>query len=219
MSSTKTSQVETVATVTMFDDEDNTSIVDEVSFRAKNTKRPSPGKRQRIRNKFQASTLKNNALDSFFDGRYLGLAEKTQTKFWTSPILLLEYAIVLIAMISKRYWLLQGTLLVASAFIAYIIYKWICFIIDDPKMKKCVVSFRWYLGFACRQAEATFKGGNARRMVEGGVLAWRGTAEAFLKWFFRQRSANVNRVMVQQHQTNMERLKQWQVGIKNSLKS
>lgn len=130
-----------------------------------------------------------------------------QTKFWKRPLLILQYAIILSSIVSRQLWILQGILGVWGLAIATVVYAWICYIIRDPQLLAAISSMRWYFGFAVRQAEATVQGGTGRRMVEGGVLAWRGTATSFLKWFLRQRSENVNRQMVQQHETNMERFK------------
>mmetsp|Transcript_3908 Transcript_3908/g.7207 ORF Transcript_3908/g.7207 Transcript_3908/m.7207 type:complete len:201 (+) Transcript_3908:180-782(+) len=134
-----------------------------------------------------------------------------QARFWKSPILIIQYAIVLVAVSSRHLWILQGILGVWALGIAHVVYAWICYIIRDPQLIAAISSMRWYFGFAMRQAEKTVTGGRGRRMVEGGFLAWRGTATSFTKWYYRQRSQNVNRQMILQHQRNMERLKQWQI--------
>ena len=132
-----------------------------------------------------------------------------------SPLLQLQYVIITVALVSRRLWVLQGTLLVMSAYMAYVVYTWICYILRDPQLHKCVASMRWYFGFAMRQAEKSVQGGKGRRMVEAGVLAWRGTTTSFLKWFIRQRSNHLNQVMIQQHQANVERLRRWQETIQS----
>lgn len=142
-----------------------------------------------------------------------------QTKFWKSPLMILQYTIILASIASRKLFVLQGILGVWSLAIAMVVYAWICYIIRDPQLLAAIASMRWYFGFAMRQAEKTVQGGRGRRMIEGGVLAWRGTATSFLKWFFRQRSQSVNRQMILQHQTNMERLKKWQENMKTSLRS
>lgn len=176
----------------------------------------SPRKRDALKGTFKRKRKDEPFAQSQFDARFLDLPEPEQTRFWTCPLLVVQYAIAFVALVSRQLWILQGILLVTLAFISYIIYQWIYYILNDPQLHKCAVSFRWYLGFACRQAERTIEGGNARRMVEAGVLAWRGTATSFLKWFYRQRSANINRVMIQQHEQYIERLKRFQTSLKKS---
>jgi len=171
----------------------------------------SPGKRQRIRNTLRKAKQKEDGAGTL-DARFLGerIPEK-QSHFWTRPIFMIQYFIITAALVSRRLWVLQGILLVLSALIAHILYEWIQYILRDPQLRNCVTSMRWYFGFAMRQAEATVKGGKGRRMVEAGVLAWRGTATSFLQWFFRQRSNYLNQILIQQHQSNMERLKRWSI--------
>lgn len=197
-------EVETTATMDITVDEK------QVSPSGINETKVSPGKRQRIKNTLRSLKSKKRTSGTY-DGRFYGEVDDKKMRFWTSPILILQYMIVVIAIVSQRLWVLQGILVILSAHIAYVVYSWILYIIRDPDLQKAIVSMRWYFGFACRQAEKTVQGKTGRRMLEGSVLAWRGTATAFMKWFFRQRSQNVNQVMIQQHQANMERLKQFRM--------
>lgn len=159
--------------------------------------------------------------DSFFDFRYYYLhndeRRESHTKFWTSPLLISQYLVVVAALISRRLWVLHGILLIVSAFITYVVLQWISYIIQDPDLQKALVSMRWYFGFATRQVQATCEGGRGRRMVEGGFLAWQqNISMPIWQWYYRQRSLNVNKIMIQQHQNNMERFRKWQSSIRNA---
>ena len=133
----------------------------------------------------QKRELNFNSKDDFrFYGQDISVP---QSRFWKSPILIIQYAIVLIAVASRHLWMLQGILGVWALGIATVIYAWMCYIVRDPQLLAALSSMRWYFGFAMKQAEKTVSGGRGRRMVEGGVLAWRGTATSFTKWYFRHR--------------------------------
>ena len=200
---TSTTKVETATTMDTIAVDDNAISL------------PTKAKKlQRLQIRTKNTRANNNNLQD----SYTFLGERIsdeETPFWTSPVLIVQYVIIIAAIVSRRLWVLQGILVVLGACIAIIVYNWVCYILKDPELNKAVASMRWYFGFAMRQAEATVKGGNARRMLEGGVLAWRGTAQSFLKWFYRQRSAHVNQVMLQQRQMNIDRLKQWQEKMKS----
>jgi hypothetical protein len=188
------------------------TAVDDNAISTPNTKKAKKLRRLQKTKKEE----KPKALDEA-ERSYTFLGERIseeETPFWTSPILIVQYVIILAAIVTRRLWVLQGILVVLSAGIASIVYNWICYIIKNPELNRAIMSMRWYFGFAMRQAEATVQGGTARRMFEGGVLAWRGSAESFLKWFYRQRVAHVNEVMTKQRQSNIDRLRKWQEAMK-----
>jgi len=170
------------------------------------SKKVSPRKRDRIRNTLRI-TKKVKPSDDTFDKRFLGESQAEQTKFWKSPLLILQYVIVAVAILSRRLWVLQGILFVLLACMAHVIYNWICHIISDPELHRAIASMRWYFGFAVQQAEATiYDAGKGRRFVEAGFLAGTHlTATSLWSWFYRQRLHNVNQTMIKQHQANMER--------------
>jgi uncharacterized membrane protein YqjE len=159
----------------------------------------SPKRKQRVT--FKRAEVR----PSIFESPLVDPDEKEQTRFWSRPMLIALAKIAIPALFLPRHmWLLQGIAFVVIAYIALVVYKWVIYIVRNEDLKRATREMTSYFTLAMREAEKTIEGGMARRTLEGGALACRGTAQSFTIWFIRLR----NEALLQQNKRELETVNQ-----------
>jgi hypothetical protein len=168
----------------------------------------SPKRKQRVT--FKREEVGRNILESSVDSD-----EKEQTRYWSHPVLIVFETIAMLALLARRLWLLQGIAFVWIAYIAFVVHKWAIYIIRDEDLKRAIQGMNSYFSIAMREAEKCMHGGTARRMMEGGALACRGTAQSFTIRFIRLR----NEALLKQSKMEMKTLQQLQQQLEQNRKN
>jgi hypothetical protein len=127
-----------------------------------------------------------------------------QTQSWPHPIVVALETIASLTLLSRSLWLFKGMFFVLVACIAFIVRKWVIYIIHDEELRRAKQGLISYFSLAMREAEKTIKGGKRRQMMEASALALRGTAQSFTVWFLQQRNA----ALLKQTRIDMTTVKQ-----------
>jgi hypothetical protein len=173
---------------------------------------PSSPKRMR-RVTFKREEVRRNIFESPLDPD-----EKEQTRFWSHPLLIALETFASLALLTRRLWLLQGIGFVLIACIAFVVHKWVIYIICNEDLKRAIQGMNSYFSIAMREAEKCIEGGTARRMLEGGALACRGTAQSFTIRFVRLRNEALLKQTKGEMKTLQQRREQYRQKLKNIVK-
>ena len=120
------------------------------------------------------------------------------SQFRSHPVVVAFETIAILTLLTQRLWFLKGMFFVLTAYIVFIVHKWVMYVIRNEELKRAKQGLTTYFRKAMREAEKTVKGGKTRRTMEGTALALRGTAQSFTVRFLKDRHAAL------QKQTHIE---------------
>lgn len=124
----------------------------------------------------------------------LQLRHHTKSTFWASQSAVCFYAIVVLAVLTRRLWILHCLSIMILDQILQVVVKWLIFTLDDRELRFASNYIRTWLALIIREGEKTLTSQSAYNFaVATSLLQSAPTGVSYAKWVVRYKRSQMRR--------------------------
>jgi len=117
-----------------------------------------------------------------------------ESTFWTSQTAMRVYAILFLAIVTQRLWILHGISLLLLDQMLQIVIQWTVYTLDDPKLRFASRFIRDWLTLIVEEGENILTSPNALNYIMAfSMLQTMPTGVSYVRWIYRYKMQTVRR--------------------------
>jgi hypothetical protein len=143
--------------------------------------------------------------------------QQGKPSFWLRPVPRIIEVVFLLAILTRKFWLLQGILAVLVYKIAVIVFRWTICILTAKDTTTLVTGVTTYHRLLMKEIRATLEGGKMRMAAAGVSVQYFGTGKSIGLRMLRARNSDMNRQEAIRAAEMKERFRRCKTQIKGSM--